>query len=84
MSEKKFEPAFIPCGDSMEKMGEISDELLESISGGSGTSSKGRCCPACGTVNLPREITYGCIDGSMNVTEKVGSAYVCSKCGEYY
>ena len=34
MSDQKYEPVFIPCGDSFEKMNEISDELLEEVSGG--------------------------------------------------
>ena len=35
MNEKNFDPAFIPCGDSMEKMEEISEAALENVSGGS-------------------------------------------------
>ena len=34
MREKKYEPVFIPCGDSMEKMEAINDDILESVSGG--------------------------------------------------
>ena len=34
MNEKKFDPAFIPCGDSMEKISEIDESALESVSGG--------------------------------------------------
>ena len=34
MNEKNHEGAFIPCGDSLERMQEISEEQLENASGG--------------------------------------------------
>lgn len=36
MNKKKFEPAFIPCGDSFEKMAEINDDELDTVVGGVG------------------------------------------------
>lgn len=37
--ESMHAPAFIPCGDSMEKMDEIREEKLEEVTGG----KKGGC-----------------------------------------
>jgi len=34
MNEKKREGVFIPCGDSLERMQEISEEQMENVSGG--------------------------------------------------
>ena len=48
MGEKKNASAFIPCGDSFEKMEEIKDEQLENISGGAGNSYSPKPCPKCG------------------------------------
>lgn len=36
MNNEKPEENFIPCGDAMEKMGEICDDDLENVSGGAG------------------------------------------------
>ena len=43
MNEKKREGAFIPCGDSLERMQEISDEQLENASGGADNSGHKIC-----------------------------------------
>ena len=40
MREKNHEPAFIPCGDSFEKMNELNDKQMETVSGGSGCSGQ--------------------------------------------
>jgi len=54
MNEEKREGAFIPCGDSLERMQEIQDDELENVSGGetAGTGLHSRLgmtvCPACG------------------------------------
>ena len=37
---KERESAFIPCGDSMEKMEEIRDAQMENVSGGAGDSER--------------------------------------------
>ena len=52
MKEKKNETAFIPCGDSMEKIEQIKDEQLGKVSGGAGASYAPKTCPKCGGVMI--------------------------------
>ena len=70
MSDRKHEAAFIPCGDSFEKMSEIREEELEKVTGGSLGTGVGKC-PHCGgriifmynektgSMDLPRCISCG-------------------------
>ena len=43
MNEEKREGAFIPCGDSLERMQEISEEQLENVAGGAVHPGDGIC-----------------------------------------
>lgn len=52
MNEEKRKGAFIPCGDSLERMQEIQDDELENVSGGAGFSAAPKTCPKCGGVML--------------------------------
>lgn len=73
MKEKKNETAFIPCGDSMEKMEakiEIAEEQLGKVSGGAGDSYAPKTCPKCGGVMI----------AMVNRDGKIRD-YNCSSCG---
>ncbi|MBQ8506884.1 MAG: hypothetical protein IJ466_05595 [Clostridia bacterium] len=75
MNEDIKKNAFIPCGDSMEKMGgEILDDELDMVSGGVNVNenamSKFKRCPKC-----MRSVPVLAVNGE--------EIYYCKMCGEY-